>query len=176
MTPPEIILLLFGAVMAIFAFSFIFFEDSYVFGFAENVYIGGIVAYSLFAVQKSLTSSAFIFIAQGRVWLILPLILGFLAFARFTIKDILRGAPDIVSAVFVLIGVAAALTYFLYSATYSKVFYEGRLRPVTCFGRIIPMMSFGYLYGKIFIDENVDTITSFLGTVIKRTVDSLMVR
>ena len=84
MTPTEIIMTWIGALFALFGFSYIWFEDSRPFAFGENLYIGGIAAYTFFMVATSLKTSALDGIAAGRVTLIIPIIIGALVFSRFT--------------------------------------------------------------------------------------------
>jgi len=84
MTLTEILITWLGAIFAIFGFSYIWFEDSRPFAFGENLYIGGVCAYTFFVVASSLKTSAVDPIAAGRVTLIIPIILGILVFSRFT--------------------------------------------------------------------------------------------
>lgn len=84
MTPIELFFQLIGSIIALCFVSYIFIGESYLYYFAENVIIGGIVSLGIFSLYVSLRSSAFIPISSGAVILIIPLIIGILAFARFT--------------------------------------------------------------------------------------------
>jgi len=156
--------------------------------FVESFYIAGIVVYALFAMYRSLMSTALTPISGGRVLLAIPVIIGLLAFTRLTrfrwlarypitilsgigiglffglnlraqiinpialtIKDVVTGTPDRFSSIIMIIGVVTVLTYFLYSARYSNTFHQprGRLYYVMRLGRVIFMISIGYLIAFI---------------------------
>jgi len=84
MDPTQLILLGIGTLLSIFAASYLFIGESHLFYTANSVYIGGMVALGVFSLYKSLLSSAFTPIGQGRVTLIIPVIIGLLSFARLT--------------------------------------------------------------------------------------------
>ncbi|MEM2921706.1 MAG: hypothetical protein QXF26_05245, partial [Candidatus Bathyarchaeia archaeon] len=72
MTPVEILVTWLGAILAVFGFSFIWFGDSRPFAFGENLYIGGVCAYTFFVIATSLKTSALDPLMAGRVTLIIP--------------------------------------------------------------------------------------------------------
>lgn len=84
MDPTTLILLAIGTLLAIFAASYLFIGESYFFYIANSVYIGGMVALGIFSLYKSLLSSAITPISQGKVILIIPVIIGLLSFTRLT--------------------------------------------------------------------------------------------
>lgn len=84
LTPVEMTLMVVGTILALFGFTFAFFGDNPFFAFSENLYIGGVTATALFATAKSIQTSAIDFILKGRVTLIIPVIIGLLAFLRLT--------------------------------------------------------------------------------------------
>jgi len=71
-------------VMAIIAFSYAFHQRGGAFIIPEGVYIGSFTAYSLFQIYRSLKATALDFIAAGQVILVVPIIIGLLAYARLT--------------------------------------------------------------------------------------------
>ena len=80
----EIIFMLTGVILALGAVSYFFFGNSRWFSTAEHVYLGGNVAVILSGDVQSLITSGFQQIAAGRFLLIIPMIIGLLAFTRWT--------------------------------------------------------------------------------------------
>jgi len=75
---------LIGFVLALIAVSFMFFGETYPFALTERFHIAALMAYNTFALYSTLKSSLWGFLMSGQWWLVIPLILGLLAFARFT--------------------------------------------------------------------------------------------
>jgi len=71
-------------VVGIWGLSFLWFGNTWFFAFTENWTIGGMAAINLIAYLEALNTNAFRFIATGRWLLIIPVIVGFLVFARWT--------------------------------------------------------------------------------------------
>jgi uncharacterized membrane protein YidH (DUF202 family) len=188
MEPAELALMICGAVLAWVMVSYVFVGENLALIFGESFYIAGTVVYALFAMYRSLMSTALTPISGGRVLLAIPVIIGLLAFTRLTrfrwlarypitilsgigiglffglnlraqiinpialtIKDVVTGTPDRFSSIIMIIGVVTVLTYFLYSARYSNTFHQprGRLYYVMRLGRVIFMISIGYLIAFI---------------------------
>lgn len=84
MTPVGFILLLATEFFLISAFSYIFFGETRIYNVAENVAIGGGVAYGIITMIKTLKTSALDPMAAGDWGLIIPLIIGFAVFSRLT--------------------------------------------------------------------------------------------
>jgi hypothetical protein len=80
----EMALMVIGTVLAVASLSFVFFGDTWPFAIAEQLYIGGVTATSLFNIASSLKSSVVDFIIAGRFLLIVPVILGLFSFLRLT--------------------------------------------------------------------------------------------
>jgi hypothetical protein len=201
-----------GMILSVFAFSFVFSGDTPLFGFVESLYIGGVTATSLFAIANNIKTSAIDFIMAGRVLLIIPVLIGMLAFLRLTrfrwasryTVSILTGVgigitfgltirtwimnavlaaitsvsslkPDPASAIIMLISTLSIFTYYLYSVRFSSAFNTGRLRYLAILGRYCLYASFGYLFGKIFVNEALDSLATYLVTYIYRTIVELRV-
>jgi len=208
----EMTLMVIGMILSTFAFSFVFFGDTPLFGFVESVYIGGVTATSLFAIANSIKTSAIDFIVAGQVLLIVPVIIGLLVFLRLTrfrwasryTVSIMTGVgigitfgltirtwimnavlevmasmkslqPDPASAIFTLIATLSVLTYYLYSVKFSSTFNTGRLKYVATLGRYCLYASFGYLFGKIFVNEALDSLALYLVTYVYRTFVELKI-
>lgn len=208
----ELISMVVGAILAIFFATYIFIGDTYWYYFAENFYIGGIVALTLFSIYNNLKSSVIDPLLSGTYIVIIPTIIGLMAFSRMTrfrwlarypvailsgigigisfgliirsqvlnlvtvsISDVMNAKPDIYSAIFMLVGVIAVLTYFLYSQKYSTVFHSstGKLRYFMTFGRYCLMASFGYLAGFIAVIA-FKNVADFVVVILKRTIEALM--
>jgi hypothetical protein len=84
MIPLEWALTIIGPALAIAAFSYSLFGDTYFFSFAENVNIGAICGYVALSTINSLMQNPGKQLGAGQWWLIIPLLIGFLAFARLT--------------------------------------------------------------------------------------------
>jgi hypothetical protein len=84
MTPVDLLFTFFAVFMAVGHFSFMWLGDTYFSSFGERWFVGATVGYTFFVVYDSLKANAFDFILQGRVLLVVPLIIGLLSFARFT--------------------------------------------------------------------------------------------
>ena len=84
MDPTLLIILGIGTILSIFAATYLFIGESYLFYIANSVYIGGMVALGIFSLYKSLLSSAINPIGQGRISLIIPVVIGLLSFSRLT--------------------------------------------------------------------------------------------
>jgi len=84
MSPLELFATYFGVAMALGHFSMMFLGDTYFSSFGERWYVGATVGYTFFVVYESYKASAFDFIAAGRWWLIIPVIIGLLSFTRLT--------------------------------------------------------------------------------------------
>lgn len=82
---------------------------------------------------------------------------------------------DIGSALFRLVGMAAVLSYFLYSKTYSPIFHspKGRLYWFMRLGRIFLMISVGYLAGGTVLLNYAGFLNTMTIVLIKRTVDAI---
>jgi len=83
-TPIELIITWFSVAISIGHFTLMWLGDTYFSSFGERWYVGATVAYSFFVVFQSLKANCFDFIAAGKWWLIIPLILGLLSFTRLT--------------------------------------------------------------------------------------------
>jgi len=210
LSPYEMTLMVIGTVLAMGSFSFVFFGDNAFYAFNESLAIGGVAATALFAATKSLKASAFDFILAGRVTLIVPVLIGLLAFLRLTkwrwisrytisvlsgigvgitfgltiraqilngvletISSLMTLKPDPASAVFMLVAFITALIYFTYSIKYSGPFHTGKLRYLSRFGLLCLYASFGYLFGKIYVNEALDSVGGFFVTYLYRTVVNL---
>jgi len=92
-----------------------------------------------------------------------------------TVSELIGGKPDPVSAIFVLITVVTVLTYFLYSERFASPFHSrtGKLYYVMRTGRLLMMLSFGYLTGQI-MTSTVGGIVNFLVVVVKRSIEALL--
>jgi hypothetical protein len=64
--------------------SFPYIGENYAFSLAERAFLGGTLGYMWFVIYTALRSSAFDLIAAGRIWLLIPVIIGLLAFTRLT--------------------------------------------------------------------------------------------
>ncbi len=104
----ELAINLFGLVLMFFALSFMLYGESLPFAIAERYYLGALAAYTTFSLYSTLRSSAFNFILAGQVWLLIPVIIGALAFARFTRIRWLARYP-----VAILSGIGLGLTFGL---------------------------------------------------------------
>lgn len=205
-TALELGLVIVGTVLSLSGWSFVFFGDTLPFTISESIFIGGAMALSIFNAINGLQSSSIEMILAGHVTLIIPLIVGILAFTRLTkwrwaarysvsvsagigvglifglqIKSnillfitegantLISGTPDPISGVLMFIISLLVPVYFLYSKRFSEYIHEGRLRPVMRVGRILMYVAWGYLFGKIFVDEGIDAVATFMVTYIYRT-------
>jgi len=73
-----------GFVLAVIGFSYAFNQKGRLFVIPEGIYIGAFSAHSFIQIYRSLRATAFDFIAAGQVLLIIPVIVGILAFTRLT--------------------------------------------------------------------------------------------
>jgi hypothetical protein len=80
----DVIVTWLGAILAVFGFSYIWFENSRPFSFGEHLYLGAVCAYTFFVIATSLKTSAIDPLLAGRLTLIIPIIIGILVFTRFT--------------------------------------------------------------------------------------------
>jgi hypothetical protein len=80
----EIIIMLAGIAIGIMGLSLLFFGPTYAFVFAEHWLIGGYAAIGLAGNIEGLQTTAIAHIIKGRWPLIIPLIIGFLVFTRWT--------------------------------------------------------------------------------------------
>ena len=71
-------------ILALISFSYAFHARGMFFILPESIYIGGITAHALLGIYKGLKTTAFDYIAQGQIQLIIPIIIGLLAFTRLT--------------------------------------------------------------------------------------------
>jgi hypothetical protein len=78
------------------------------------------------------------------------------------------------SSIFMLAGVLVVLSYFLYSVRFSTTFHEGRLRWMARLGRLLLMLTFGYLWAKIFLDEAIDMGSLYWVLWIRRPVQQIL--
>jgi len=210
MEPLEAALNIVGMILALFGFTFVYFGDHWGYGIAENIYLGGGLAYSLFAIHKSLTASCIDLILAGRISLIIPLIIGIGVFARLTrlrwfaryaistlsgigvgltfglyiksqiivvISEIVRGlitlTPDPASAVLALFGTVTVFMYFMYSRRFGGFFHERRMRYLGRLGKIFLFASLGYLFGKIYVNESLDSVATFFTAYIYNPIQEL---
>jgi hypothetical protein len=84
MTPWDMAWMWVGMIMAIFAMSFNYLGDTYLFSFTERFYVGGTLGYTWFIIYNALMSNAVNFITSGSWWLIIPILIGLLSFTRLT--------------------------------------------------------------------------------------------
>jgi hypothetical protein len=85
MTPFELIILIIGVALAVANFSFIWFGASIPFDICESIIIGSAITMNIFAVWGTLQSSLFAKLTDiGNLWLLIPLVIGALAFTRLT--------------------------------------------------------------------------------------------
>lgn len=80
----EIVLMLFGVVLAMMGTSLIYLGYNIAFNFVEHFIIGGAGAVAMIGYMRSLDKSAFQYIAGGRLLLIVPVVIGLLVFTRWT--------------------------------------------------------------------------------------------
>ena len=80
----QMAILLFGIVVSLFAMTFQFMGASYFFLLAEGFFIGGWQAYTLLLTVERLNNVTFSPILKGTFVIIVPVIIGFLSFARLT--------------------------------------------------------------------------------------------
>jgi hypothetical protein len=188
----EAFLLVYGSFLMLSFFSFLWFGSTYPFMLAEGTLIGGVIAQGLYATIQSARASAFDPLAAGEWLLIIPIIIGALAFARYTkyrwisryttsfqsglgvgvataltlktevvgiiqktVMDLvesiqggeyainIRGG-DVLSSIVTFIGVVSVFTFYLYSARFSTVFYEGPLSWLPKLGRAYMYMTLGF--------------------------------
>jgi hypothetical protein len=83
-TPIDMAITLFAVAISVGHLSMMFFGDSFFSSFGERWFVGATVGYTFFVVWNSYKSNAIDFIAQGRWWLIIPVIIGLLSFTRLT--------------------------------------------------------------------------------------------
>jgi hypothetical protein len=81
--------------------------------------------------------------------------------------------PDPLSAIIMLVITFNVFTYYLYSQKFSKIFNTGTFRHISTIGRYCLFASFGYLFGKIFVNEALDSLARYLVTYIYRTIVEL---
>jgi hypothetical protein len=84
MTPWEYFWQIVGIVLAGLVMSFPYFGENYAFSLGERAFLGGTLGYTFFVIYFALRSSAFDQIAAGRIWLLVPVIIGLLVFTRLT--------------------------------------------------------------------------------------------
>lgn len=84
MTPWEYLWQVVGIILAGLVMSFPYIGENYAFSLAERAFLGGTLGYMWFVIYTALRSSAFDLIAAGRIWLLIPVIIGLLAFTRLT--------------------------------------------------------------------------------------------
>lgn len=72
-----------GALLSLGAYSFVAFGDNAVFNFTEHVLIGTAAGYAIGLGVKNLKDIAFGPFMQGNLILIVPIILGFLLYAKY---------------------------------------------------------------------------------------------
>jgi hypothetical protein len=80
----EFIVGLISMILALISFSYAFHARGIFFIIPESIYIGSITAHALLGIYKGLKATAFDYIGQGQLLLIIPLIIGALAFTRLT--------------------------------------------------------------------------------------------
>ncbi|UCD45232.1 MAG: hypothetical protein JSV27_01665 [Candidatus Bathyarchaeota archaeon] len=80
MTPFETIVMLLGVFLSLGTFSYAFIGETYWFATSEAIFIGGGIAVGLFAILRSLQGS---WVSTGYL-MILPVIIGLMAFSRWT--------------------------------------------------------------------------------------------
>jgi len=212
MEPLEAVLTIVGMILALAGFTFVYFGDHWGYGISENIYLGGGLAYSLFAIHKSLTASCINLILAGRVSLIIPLLIGAGVFLRLTrfrwfaryavstlsgigvgltfglyikaqiivvISEIVRGittlTPDPVSAFLALFGTLTVFMYFMYSRMFGGLFHQRRMRYLGRLGKIFLYASLGYLFGKIYVNESLDSVAVFFVTYIYNPLQELKI-
>ena len=73
-----------GFILALIGFSYAFNQRGKIFVIPEGIYIGAFSAHSFIQIYRSLRATSFDFIAAGQVLLIIPVIVGILAFTRLT--------------------------------------------------------------------------------------------
>jgi hypothetical protein len=80
----EIVIMLIAVVFAMMGTSILFLGYNIAFNFIEHFIIGGSGAVALIGYMRSLDKSAFQYIAEGRILLIVPVVIGLLVFTRWT--------------------------------------------------------------------------------------------
>jgi len=80
----EVVLELFGSFLMLSFLSFLWFGASWAFILSESMLIGSVYAHGLFTTLDSVNKSAFKPISTGTLWLLLPVLVGCLAFTRYT--------------------------------------------------------------------------------------------
>jgi hypothetical protein len=84
---------LLGFVLALIGVSFMFFGETYPFALTERFHIAALMAFNTFALYLTFQSSVWGFLMAGQWWLLIPVILGLLAFTRFTSLRLLARYP-----------------------------------------------------------------------------------
>jgi hypothetical protein len=80
----EVMLYFLLTIIGIAAATYMWFGDTVFFSFAEQLFIGGTSAMTLFSTLRSLNSQVVNPVMTGKTWLIIPLIAGLLTFTRLT--------------------------------------------------------------------------------------------
>lgn len=88
---------------------------------------------------------------------------------KATAEGLMSMSPDPFSAIIVFVGTLLSFTYFLYSRKYSTPFWTGKLGFMSKYGRYFLYASFGYLFGKIYINESLDSVANFWMNYVYRT-------
>jgi hypothetical protein len=83
-TPIDMFITLFAVAISVGHLSMMFFGDSFFSSFGERWFVGAPIGFTFFVVWNSYKSNAIDFIAQGKWWLIIPVIIGLLSFTRLT--------------------------------------------------------------------------------------------
>jgi hypothetical protein len=206
-TPLEVVMAIVGSTLAIGSYTFVFFGDHYLYSINENLYLGGGVVYSIWAIYTQLKGSLVDNLAQGHWTVIIPFIIGLSVLTRLTkfrwaarysvsvlsgigigvvfgltirtgilvpvratAESLLNLSPDPLSALIIFVGTLLSFTYFLYSRKYATPFWTGRLGFMSKWGRYFLYASFGYLFGKIYINESLDSVANFWMNYVYRTV------
>jgi len=84
MEPFELIMMIIGTLLAIFAYSYPFVGVTRFYLLAECVYVASASAMAFWIFVESIGKGLFIPLSQGELWLVIPLILGVLTFIRFS--------------------------------------------------------------------------------------------
>jgi hypothetical protein len=87
-----------------------------------------------------------------------------------TAEGLMKLSPDPLSAIIVFAGTLLSFTYFLYSRKYATPFWTGKLGFMAKYGRYFLYASFGYLFGKIYINESLDSVADFWVNYVWKTV------
>jgi hypothetical protein len=207
----EAILMLFGSFLLLSFLSFLWFGASYEFILAESILVGAVYAQGLYQTINSLQGSWLTPMLKGNWLLLVPFLIGALAFTRFTkvrwlarytisfqsgigvgvavamtlrselvnivsntVSGIVKNTgwaltvqgTDAFSAIVMFTAVITCITFYLYSVTYSNVFYKG-------YGKLLPKIGRAFMYATLGYKVQLKQPTEEVVVAVRRTIDEL---